>query len=155
MLLGERHTVIITDGLLLFIMTVESNNESCKLEQALRLLYKLLSACQVEKQATALAEMQACSQVRLQWCNHSRNDKASKPQDPQSFPCGRDPELSPLSLSHGITIFSSFKFCNAMHALSCGWLLNHCMGRRCSIKIPLSLFLSSTMLILKYYDIRK
>lgn len=66
MLLCERHTGIITDGLLLFIVTVENNNESCKQEQAIHLLYKLLGACQFEKQGRTLAEVQACSPVRLQ-----------------------------------------------------------------------------------------
>lgn len=79
-LLREKHTDIITDGLLLFIMTVENNNESCKQEQAIYLLYKLLCACQFEKQGRALAEMQACSPVQLQRCIQSRSSKISKPK---------------------------------------------------------------------------
>lgn len=54
MLLSARRTVIITDGLFQFIMTGKNNNESCKQEQALHFLYKLLSDCQFEKQLRAL-----------------------------------------------------------------------------------------------------
>lgn len=59
-LLGARCTVIITDGLFQSIMTGKNNNESCKQEQALQFLYKLPSACQFEKQLSALAPHQKC-----------------------------------------------------------------------------------------------
>lgn len=76
MLLSARRAVIVTDGLFQFIMTGKNNNESCKQEQTLHFCYKLLGACQFEKQLRALARQKCTDALRLDYNSISNLGRA-------------------------------------------------------------------------------
>lgn len=76
MLLSARCAVIITDGIFQFIMTGKNNNESCKQEKALHFCYKLLGACQFEKQLRALARQKCTDALRLDYNSISNLGRA-------------------------------------------------------------------------------